>query len=139
MIINPFDIAIEPMERLLLVNIENDPDSLYVGFEQQEFDEEKTGTGMLVIAWRADGKVDVYHQPTLTLDPAGYDIAGKGLEIMVPRDMEDAYFEVNELGAQAAVTFEDFDGRLIELKLSEKNTRKRKGATPNTSLKTVRL
>jgi len=27
--INPFEIAIEPMERLLLINIENDPDSLY--------------------------------------------------------------------------------------------------------------
>jgi hypothetical protein len=125
-IINPFEIAIEPMERLLLVNFEKDPDSLYIGYEPQVFDDEKTGTGILVIAWRLDGKVDVYHQPTLTLNPEGYDIAGKGLENMVSRDLEDSFFEVNEQGAQALVTFEDIHGRLIELKLTENNTRTRK-------------
>jgi hypothetical protein len=125
-IINPFHIEIEPMERLLLINIENDPDRLYIGFEPQVFDDEKTGTGILVIAWRVDGKVDVYHQPSLTLDPSGYDIAGKGLENMVSRVMEGAFFEVNERGAQADVSFEDIEGRLIELKLTERSTRKRK-------------
>ena len=125
-IINPFEIAIESMERLLLINIENDPDSLYTGFEPQVFDDEKTGTGLLVIAWRVDGKVDVYHQPSLLLDPAGYDIAGKGLENMVSRELHDAFFEVNERGAQASVTFEDIEGRLIELTLSEQSTRTRK-------------
>ena len=125
-IINPFEIAIEPMERLLLINIENDPDRLYVGFEPQIFDDEKTGTGMLVIAWRVDGKVDVYHQPSLSLDPAGYDIAGKGLENMVSCELHDAYFEVTEHGAQASVTFEDIEGRLIELRLTEQSTRTRK-------------
>ena len=125
-IINPFEIDIEPMERLLLINIENDPDSLYTGFEPQVFDDEKTGTGMLVIAWRVDGKVDVYHQPSLSLDPAGYDIAGKGLENMVTRELHEAFLEVNERGAQASVTFEDIEGRLIELKLSEQSTRTRK-------------
>jgi hypothetical protein len=125
-IINPFHIEIEPMERLLLINIENDPDSLYVGFEPQVFDDEKTGTGLLVIAWRTDGKVDVYHQPSLTLNPAGYDIAGKGLENMVPREMVGAFFEVNDHGAQADVSFEDIEGRLIELKLAEKSNRTRK-------------
>lgn len=125
-IINPFNIAIEPMERLLLINIENDPDSLYTGFEPQLFDDEKAGTGMLVIAWQVDGKVDVYHQPSLSLDPAGYDIAGKGLENMVSRELNDAFFEVNERGAQASVTFEDIEGRLIELNLSEQSTRTRK-------------
>jgi len=125
-IINPFHIEIESMERLLLINIENDPDSLYTGFEPQVFNDEKTGRGMLVIAWRVDGKVDVYHQPSLSLDPAGYDIAGKGLENMVPRDMEEAYFEVNELGAQASVAFEDIEGRLVELNLAERSKRNRK-------------
>ena len=125
-IINPFEIAIEPMERLLLINIENDPDSLYTGFEPQVFDDEKTGTGLLVIAWRVDGKVDVYHQPSLSLDPAGYDIAGKGLENMVSRELHDAFFEVIEWGAQASVSFEDIEGRLIELKLAEQSTRPRK-------------
>ena len=125
-IINPFEIVIEPMERLLLINIEKDPDSLYIGFEPQVFDDEKTGTGILVIAWRVDGKVDVYHQPSLALDPAGYDIAGLGLENMVSRAMVGAFFKVNEKGAQAEVRFEDIEGRIVELKLTEQSNRTRK-------------
>lgn len=125
-IMNPFQIDIEPMERLLLINIENDPDSLYTGFEPQVFKDEKTGMGMLVIAWRVDGKVDLYHQPSLSLDPAGYDIAGLGLENMMSREMPDSFFEINEKGAQASVTFEDIEGRLIELQLTEQSTRTRK-------------
>lgn len=125
-IINPFEFNIIPMERLLLINIENDPDRLYIGFEPQIFDDEINGTGMLVIAWRTDGKVDVYHQPTVRPDPDGYDIAAKGLENMVPRDMPGAFFELNESGAQADVRFEDVEGRLIQLKLAERSTRTRK-------------
>lgn len=125
-IINPFDIVIEPMERLLLINIEKDPDTLYIGFEPQVFDDEIIGTGLLVIAWRVDGKVDVYHQPTLTPDPAGYDIAGQGLENMISREMSGAFFDVNDQGAQAEVRFEDINGRVIELKLTEQSNRPRK-------------
>ena len=125
-IINPFEINITPMERLLLINFENDPDSLYIGFEPQLFDDEIIGAGMLVIAWRTDGKVDVYHQPSLSPDPGGYDIAGQGLENMIEREMTGAFFEVNERGAQADVSFEDIEGRLIELRIAEHSTRTRK-------------
>lgn len=125
-IINPFEINIIPMERLVIINIENDPDSLYIGFEPQVFDDEIIGAGMLVIAWRTDGKVDVYHQPSLSPDPGGYDFVGQGLENMIEREMPEAFFEVNERGAQADVSFEDIEGRLIELKIAEHSTRTRK-------------
>jgi hypothetical protein len=36
-ILNPFVIDIEPMEKLLLVNFEKDPDAFYIGFEPQVF------------------------------------------------------------------------------------------------------
>jgi hypothetical protein len=75
----PFRIDVDPMERLLLINFEKDPDSLYLGFEPQVFNDPINGSGHLVIGWRVDGKVDVYHQPGLKLDPEKYDIAGKGL------------------------------------------------------------
>ncbi len=123
---NPFEISIIPMERLLLVNIENDPDSIYIGFEPQVFDDEITGTGMLVIAWRSDGMVDVYHQPPISPDPDGYDIAGQGLKNLVVREMKEAMLEINDQGAQAAVSFEDIYGRLIRLKITENSTRPRK-------------
>ncbi len=123
---NPFKIAIDPMERLLLVNIENDPDSVYIGFEPQVFDDPVNGQGMLVIAWRVDGRVDVFHQPSLSLDPEKYDIAGKGLAHMAEREMKEAFFHVDEKGVQALVEFEDLLGREVHVSISEGNPRKRK-------------
>ena len=125
-IINPFLINIDPMERLLLVNFEKDSDSVYVGFEPQVFDDKINGTGHLVIGWRVDGRVDVYHQPGLKLNPDKYNIAGKGLAHMVEREMPDAYFEINDFGVQAFYGFDDIHERAIHIKISESNPRKRK-------------
>jgi|GEM_PF-243268 len=125
-LISPFEINIDPMERLLLINIEKDPDSLYVGFEPQAFDDDINGTGILVIGWRTDGRIDVYHQPGLHPDPEKFDIAGKGLANILEREMEGALFEITERGAQAQITFQDLDGRMIELHLEERSTRTRK-------------
>jgi hypothetical protein len=125
-IFSPFQIDIDPMERLLLINFEKDPDSLYVGFEPQAFDDDINGTGILVIGWRNDGKIDVYHQPGLHPDPEKFDIAGKGLANMLEREMDGALFEITERGAQAQITFPDLDGRMIELHLEERSTRTRK-------------
>jgi hypothetical protein len=125
-IYSPFQIHIDPMESLLLVNIENDPDTLYIGFEPQLFDDTINGTGMLVIAWRIDGYVDVYHQPTLNLDHAKYDIAGKGLANMVEREMNGSYFRITERGVDSWFSFRDIHNREVEVKIVESNSRKRK-------------
>ncbi len=122
----PFTIEIDPMERMLLVNFEQDPDSTYVGFEPQVFDDTIHGTGHIVLGWRVDGRVDVFHQPGITLDPCTYDIAGKGLANMVKREMKSAYFDVSEAGVQAYYSFHDVDDRPIEIKINEHNTRKRR-------------
>lgn len=121
----PFEIHIDPMERLLLINIENDPDDVYVGFEPQVFDDSINGTGHLVIGWRSDGMVDVFHQPELTLNPEKYDIAGKGLAHMVEREMSGCFYYVEEAGVQAYYSFEDVNGRLVELRVHEYSHRKR--------------
>ncbi len=62
---NPFFINIDTMQRLLLINFENDPDSVYIGFEPQVFADSINGYGHLIIGWRKDGWVDVYCQPEL--------------------------------------------------------------------------
>jgi len=121
----PFEIHIDPMERLLLINIENDPDDVYVGFEPQVFDDSINGTGHLVIGWRSDGMVDVFHQPGLTLNPEEYDIAGKGLAHMVEREMSGCFYYVDEAGVHAYYSFEDVNGRLVELRVHEYSHRKR--------------
>lgn len=122
----PFQLAIDPMERLLLVNFEQDLDELYRGFEPQVFDDETHGQGLIVIGWRLDGKVDVFHQPGLRLDPATYAIAGGGLNELVERPLEGAYFEVTETGVDAALAFEDILGRPVTITVHERSARPRK-------------
>ena len=125
-IINPFHIAIDPMERLLLVNFEQDPDTIYVGFEPQVFDDPINGTGHLIVGWRQDGRVDVFHQPGLRLNPAKYDIAGKGLAHMVEREMAGAAFEINNFGVQAHYEFKDIHNRTVVIHINEQNSKMRK-------------
>ncbi len=125
-IINPFHIAIDPMERLLLVNFEQEPDTTYVGFEPQVFNDPVNGTGHLVIGWRQDGRVDVFHQPSLRLNTAKYDIAGKGLAHMVKRELAGSTFEVDDLGVQAHYEFEDIHNRTVVIHINEQNPKPRK-------------
>lgn len=125
-IIFPFSIEIDPMEKLLLINFEKDPDSLYLGFEPQVFDDTINGTGYLIIGWRTDKKIDVYHQKSLKLDSLKYSIAGAGLNKMIPVDMEIAFYEVNDFGVQAHFKFQDMLAREVEILIIEKNKSKRK-------------
>ncbi|SHE78940.1 hypothetical protein [Alkalibacter saccharofermentans] len=125
-IINPFEINIDPMERLLLVNFEKDPDTVYVAFEPQVFNDDKNGKGHLVIGWRTDGKVDVYHQSSLNPDPRGYDNVGKGLVNMVEEEFSEASYEVNDFGAQVYYRFKDISDRVVIIKIKENNPKRRK-------------
>lgn len=125
-ILNPCKIPITPMERLLLINFDGDPDSKYTGFEPQVFDDSLHGKGHLIIGWRVDGKVDIYHQESLTLDPKKYDIVGKGLEKMIRTDFEKAHYEVGSFGVCVSYQFKDIYGRDLVIKVHEKNPKRRK-------------
>jgi hypothetical protein len=122
----PFSLHLEPMERLILVNIEQDPDTVYVGFEPQVFDDPDTGSGMLVIAYRADGRVDVYHQSGLRMDGKDYGIVGKGLAHMAERPFEGAHFDIGPAGVDLSFAFDDIDGRPIEVSIREDGRRETK-------------
>lgn len=80
---------------------------------------------MLVIGWRTDGKVDVYHDPSLYIRSEKYDIAGKGLAHRVEREMKNNFFYVSEQGVQANIKFKDLEGRDVTLQIDEKNPKKR--------------
>jgi hypothetical protein len=122
----PVRLDIDPMEALLLVNFEEDPDVVYLGFEPQLFDDPVHGQGMIVIGWRRDRKVDVYHQPGLRLSRDTYDIAGDGLNEMVERPLADAYYRVTESGVDAYFAFDDLLGRSVEVAIREENRRQRR-------------
>jgi hypothetical protein len=125
-VVSPFHLHTDPMEGLLLVNFENDPDRIYLGLEPQFFDDEVHGRGLLVIGWRVDGKVDVYHEPGLRLDPQTYGIAGKGLHAMEERSFAAARFALGPAGARVDLGFRDLEDREIRLLVWETDTRPRR-------------
>lgn len=122
----PFFIDLEPMERLLLINFEKDPDTLYVGFEPQIFDDALNGSGHLVVGWRRDGRVDIYHEPTVTPQAGKYDIAGKGLAEMRKTHFEETRYTLMASGVSAHYVFTDISGRRVEIHIEESNPKKRK-------------
>jgi hypothetical protein len=117
----PFNLHLDQMKRLLLINIQRDPDTVYLGFEPQVFDDPVNGHGLIVIAWRLDGKVDVYHQPTVTLKPVNYEFVGKGLADLIERPLTDAHYEVQPRGVDVQLAFEDKLGRSIAVRVHETN------------------
>jgi hypothetical protein len=117
----PFNLRLDLMQRLLLINLRRDLDAVYLGFEPQVFDDPVNGRGLIVVAWRLDGKVDVYHQPTVTLKPENYDFVGQGLADLIERPFADAHYEVSSRGIDLQVAFEDKLGRSIVLHVRENN------------------
>jgi hypothetical protein len=122
---NPFSFHVDPMNRLLLVNFEKDPDEIYIGLEPQYFDDPINGKGLLVIAWRRDKKIDVYHESSLSPDPSKFDIAGDGLHTIQNVDFHKNNFEIHEKGVSVDISFNDKLGRKIEILIKESHTKDR--------------
>lgn len=124
--INPFIFEADPMERLLLVNFEQDPDEYYIGLEPQFFNDTINGIGLQVIAWRKDMHIDVYHAKSLDPDPTKFTIAGNGLGDMVAVNFQEDLFEITDYGVQVAISFTDKWGRAIAIHIKESNSKIRK-------------
>ncbi len=122
MLYSPFSLSIVPMQKLLLINFEKDPDEIYHGLEPQWFDDSASGRGLRVIAWRKDGYIDVYQQPELPKDD-DFNVAAKGLADLIIHPMPGAFFYVSEKGVDVSFAFTDKTGRDIEVKIVEKNPR----------------
>jgi len=125
-VVSPFHLHTDPMEGLILINLDRDADRVYKGFEPQWFDDGVHGRGLLVIGWRVDGRVDVFHDSALRLDPSTYGIAGKGLHRMEERSFGAAVFGAGPAGARLDVEFEDLEGRIVRLVIRETDTRPRR-------------
>ncbi|EXJ22954.1 hypothetical protein ADIAL_1577 [Alkalibacterium sp. AK22] len=124
-LINPFQIKVDPIERLLMISFEKDPDSRYNGFEIQYVNDHKVGKGHLIIAWRRDGQVDVYHQPDINIKEKHFNSAGRGLCETIRCMFDVSSFDITSKGVQALYRFNDKYGRNIKIKINEKNHKKR--------------
>lgn len=113
----------------MLINFEKNPDNLYVGFEPQVFNDDVTGTGFIVIAYRVDETLDIYHQPGLDLSHKNFDFVLKGLNQLIERPLEGAHLDLTPDGIDVAFAFDDIQGRPIEVRIKEHSRKKRKPFT----------
>lgn len=111
-------LAIDPRARLLLFDIADDP--AYAAVEIQVFDDDVHGRGVLVLLARHDGKVDVYRQHALRVDPGSFSI-GRGLGEWREAAIDPARFEVFDDGVVVDVALEDAAGRPIEVRIDDRD------------------
>lgn len=122
----PLAVQVDLINAMLNFEIVDHP--VYQGMEIQHFDDAVHGTGMLVMLVRtADGQVDVYRQPGLSVDPAGYGI-NAGLGDWLTASIEPAKLTPTPIGVHAAVRFHDSSGRLIEVYVDDRDGRTRRPA-----------
>ena len=115
------DVRIDPMDRLFLVNFDDDP--IYQGVELQTFPAADGGPPEArVLLWRPD-TVDVYDLPSRTFDEA---VDRRGLEALLsPRDVTlqrtdfDYRFGITDHGLDAAVRIRDREGRWVGVEVEE--------------------
>lgn len=118
-IVFPLSIGIDPLERLLVADLKQDPD--YTMLEPQVFNDPVNGKGMRILRYRKDGKVDVYWQPGVKVDRDAIQI-GSGIGDFAETIIEPARFEITETGVDLHVAFTDLQKRKVELKIKENTT-----------------
>lgn len=115
----PISLRIDRIEALLNAELADDP--VYDAVELQWFDDKRHGAGMLAfLSRRDDHTVDYYLQPGLRVGRGGYEIGG-GIRSWNVTQFAAARLVVAEDGVDAEVRFTDVDGRLIELRVDDRD------------------
>lgn len=122
-VFSPFSFNIDPMEHLILINFEKDPDKIYNILEFQQACDKNGKKRLLAIAYRNDGATDVYHQAGF---PFGSQDSVLNNASFFERPMENAKFEVNADLMEVSFAFEDKMGREINVQVNESNRQKKK-------------
>jgi len=115
---SPFNLSLEAMSRLLLVDVDDDP--VYGTIELQVFDDEQ-GRGASVLLYHKDGRIDTYY--TSGLNREVYLDRSRG-QASLNDDIE-YRFEVTALGLDAQLRLEDEAGRNIAFHIRENQPAKK--------------
>lgn len=125
-VVCPFSLRVDELAGMLNFELADHP--IYDGGELQWFDDEVHGSGMLAfLSRREDRRVDYYLQSGLRIDPAAYEIGG-GIGSWTEVDFEVARLAVTDHGVDAEVAFTDLDGRLVEVRVDDRDGRPRRPA-----------
>jgi hypothetical protein len=123
----PFELQVWTVDRMLNFELVDDPH--YEGLELQVYDDPAHGTGMIVLLKRRrDGRFDIYRQPGLQLDPEIAQVGGE-LGEWVETDIDPARLEITPVGIDVEVGFTDRHGRAIQVRLDDRNGRRRHPGT----------
>jgi hypothetical protein len=119
----PFDLRMWAVDRMLNFEITDDPH--YQGLELQVFDDPAHGRGMAVLLRRRDdGRLDIYRQPGLTLEPETAQVGGE-LGEWRECPIDPARFAIGPDGVDLDVGFTDVAGRPVQLRIDDRNGRPR--------------
>lgn len=122
----PFGLVVQPMQRLLLFNLSKDP--RYTGIELQHYEDERHGTGLVVLLTRHDRTVDVLFQQGLRLERDSFRV-GAGISAWEERDFSSAVFRIDSQGAHVLLDFEDVQGHRVGVHIHENMDRRRNPVT----------
>ncbi len=112
----PITLELGPIRRLLVIDVDDDP--TYRALEPQVL-EGPEGGGLVLLAYRHDGYVELYAEPQVLIDPSGYEGLGKGVLGIHHTDFQAARFEVTHDGLKVDVVFDAPDGRRVDLRMHE--------------------
>ena len=112
---SPFNLSIDDMKKLILINFEKDPDELYTTFELQESTDRNGVPKLLVIAY-GNGFADIYHQP---LFPFASQKSVLNNPTFFERPMVGAKFEIKDNTLEIYFNFKDKNRREINVSLLE--------------------
>lgn len=125
-VVCPFSLRVDELACMLNFELADHP--VYDAGELQWFDDDVHGTGMLAfLSRREDRRVDYYLQRGLRVDRGGYKIGG-GTGGWTEVDFDVARLVATDDGVDAEVRFTDVDGRLIEIRVDDRDGRPRRPA-----------
>jgi hypothetical protein len=123
----PVELQVWVVDRMLNFEIAGNPH--YEGLELQAYDDPDHGRGMVVLLRRkGSGRLDAYRQYGLRVDPS---IVGVGGELGEWREavIDPARLSIGPFGVDVAVALIDVDGRVIKVRIDDRNGRRRRPGT----------
>ncbi len=112
----PITLALSPVRRLLIIDIKGDPN--YRTLEPQVLDG-AGGDVLVLLAYRHDGRVELYVPSGHDVDASGYEGLGEGLVGIQHSAFEVARFELAEDGLRLDLALAAPNGRRFGLRLHE--------------------